>query len=75
MNQEQFSILLVDDDEVDRMMVRRTLKKANFLASLTEAKNGKEAIAELKMRINNIVPFPKTDFLAQNKNNRNHYLD
>ncbi|MGK7948828.1 MAG: ATP-binding protein [Xenococcaceae cyanobacterium] len=75
MNEEQFSILLVDDDEVDRMMVRRTLKKANFLASLTEAKNGQEAIAELKMRINNIVPFPKTDLLAQTKYNRNHYFD
>lgn len=75
MNEEQFSILLVDDDEVDRMMVRRTLKKANFSALLTEAKNGKEAIAELKMRINNIVPFPQTDLLAQTEYNRNHYFD
>ena len=48
MSEEQFSILLVDDDEVDRMIVRRALKKAGFPAQLTEVQNGKEAIAKLQ---------------------------
>ena len=47
MSEEQYSILLVDDDEVDRQMVKRAFKKANFAALLTEAADGKEAIAKL----------------------------
>ncbi|MEO1342373.1 MAG: histidine kinase dimerization/phospho-acceptor domain-containing protein, partial [Cyanobacteria bacterium J06635_13] len=47
MSEEQYSILLVDDDEVDRLMVQRAFKKANFAALLTEAKDGQEAIAQL----------------------------
>jgi CheY-like chemotaxis protein len=41
-------ILVVDDDEVDRMTVRRALKKAGLLAELTEAEDGAEAIAHLQ---------------------------
>ena len=47
MSEEKYSILLVDDDEVDRLTVRRAFKKANFAAELTEAQNGQEAIAQL----------------------------
>lgn len=47
MSEEQYSILLVDDDEVDRLMVQRAFKKANFAALLTEAKDAQEAIAQL----------------------------
>ncbi len=47
MSEEQYSILLVDDDEVDRQIVKRAFKKANFAALLTEAADGKEAIAKL----------------------------
>ena len=47
MSEEQFSILLIDDDEVDRLTVKRALKKANFSAFITEAVNGQEAIAKL----------------------------
>ena len=47
MNEEQFSILLVDDDEVDRLIVKRAFKQANLTVLLTEAKNGREAIAKL----------------------------
>ncbi len=47
MNEEQYSILLVDDDEVDRLTVKRAFKKANFSAILTEVQNGQEALANL----------------------------
>ena len=32
MSEEQFSILLVDDDEVDRLTVKRALRKAGVSA-------------------------------------------
>ena len=48
MSEEQFSILLVDDDEVDRLTVRRALRKAGVSAKLAEAENGAEALAWLK---------------------------
>jgi len=47
MSEKQLSILLVDDDEVDRLTVRRALKKAQFPASITEVTNGSEALAKL----------------------------
>ena len=48
--EKQFSILLVDDDEVDRMTVRRAFKKAGFLVKLAEAVDGNEAIAILQAK-------------------------
>lgn len=50
MRKEQFSILLIDDDEVDRLTVKRAFKKANFLTKLTEATNGQEAISKLTLK-------------------------
>ena len=47
MSEEKFSILLVDDDEVDRLTVKRALRKAHFSASITEVTNGQEALAKL----------------------------
>ena len=47
MSEEKFSILLVDDDEVDRLTVKRALRKAQFSASITEVTNGQEALAKL----------------------------
>lgn len=47
MSEEQLSILLVDDDEVDRLTVKRALKKANFPALITEVTNGEAALARL----------------------------
>ena len=47
MSKEQISILLVDDDEVDRLTVKRALKKAEFPTLLIEARNGQDAIAKL----------------------------
>ena len=53
MSEEQFSILLVDDDEVDRLTVRRALRKAGVSAELSEAENGAEALAWLKKNLAN----------------------
>lgn len=53
MSEEQFSILLVDDDEVDRLTVKRSLKKAKFPTLLTEVENGKKAIAKLQEKETN----------------------
>jgi signal transduction histidine kinase len=48
MNKKEFSILLVDDDELDRMIVKRALKKAGISVQLTEVENGYDAIAKLE---------------------------
>ncbi len=47
MSEKPFLILLVDDDEVDRLTVKRALRQGNLAVKLTEAINGNEAIAEL----------------------------
>lgn len=64
MSEEKFSILLIDDDEVDRMTVKRALKAANFPTVLTEAENGQSAIAKIK---------EKTDLILTTSNNNGHY--
>ena len=48
MSGEQYSILLVDDDRVDRLAVKRAFKKAGFSVDLTEAVSGVEAINQLR---------------------------
>ncbi|MGB5710736.1 MAG: hybrid sensor histidine kinase/response regulator, partial [Waterburya sp.] len=60
MSEEQFSILLVDDDEVDRLTVKRALKKANFSTWLTEVENGEEAISKLQQKKSNLVSVSET---------------
>jgi len=47
MNEEQ-AILLVDDSENDRVLMRVAFKKAEFNTPLLEVRNGEEAIAYLK---------------------------
>ena len=47
MKQEIYSILLVDDDEVDRLTVKRAFKKAGIAVSLTEVTDGYAAISKL----------------------------
>jgi two-component system, sensor histidine kinase and response regulator len=46
--EETLKILVVDDDDVDRMAVRRALKTAGVKMTLTEAADCRSAIAELK---------------------------
>lgn len=61
MNEEPFSILLVDDDEVDRLTVKRAFKKAKLAVLLTEVQNGKEAIAILEQNKKNLVLVSETN--------------
>lgn len=44
MSNKEFSILLVEDDEVDIMNVQRSFKKSNILNPLHVAHNGLEAL-------------------------------
>lgn len=64
MKDKQYSILLVDDDQVDRLSVKRALQKARFRAELIEAENGKDAIAQLKEKKNNLVSISDTSYFA-----------
>ncbi|WP_019503751.1 hybrid sensor histidine kinase/response regulator [Pleurocapsa sp. PCC 7319] len=75
MSEEQFSILLVDDDEVDRLTVKRALKKAGLRALLIEAKKGAEAITKLQPSGNNLVPVPDTNYSSQTVDSTNHIFD
>ncbi len=54
------TILLVDDDRVDRMIVRRALVKAGVDAPVVEAKNGREGLALLR---SGRVPAPRVVLL------------
>jgi len=45
---QQLSILIVDDEEVDRMNIRRELKKIPSRSRVVEATNGTEALAALE---------------------------
>jgi two-component system, sensor histidine kinase and response regulator len=48
---EDIKILLVDDDEIDRMMVRRALKSASFTVQIAEAQNCAETLAAIQQDI------------------------
>ena len=75
MNQEPtINILLVDDDEVDRLTVRRAFKKVNFPALLTEAENGQAAIAKLQELRSNLVTVSETNYASPEiESNTNHF--
>lgn len=62
MKEKQYSILLVDDDRVDRLSVKRALQKARFRAELIEAENGQQAIAQLKEKKNDLVSIPEASY-------------
>ncbi|MGF1542014.1 MAG: ATP-binding protein [Pleurocapsa sp.] len=67
MREERYSILLVDDDEVDRLSVKRALRKAQFAVELTEATNGLEAIDRLQQEGDNSLKItPNISSLTEN---------
>ncbi len=61
MSEEQFSILLVDDDEVDRLTIKRALKKAGLAVNLIEVENGQNAIAKLEFKEQHLVEVLETN--------------
>ena len=50
MENKEISILLVDDDEVDRMAVKRALQRAGFEYNLTESAEAASGICNLRER-------------------------
>ena len=75
MNKEKFSILLIDDDEVDRMTVKRALKKAHFPALFSEVENGKDAIVQLKECPSNVVNITENDSCSTKFRNPRNIFD
>ena len=70
MSERLLTILLVEDDEVDIMNVKRAFKKNNILNPLHIARNGLEALAMLRgspdQGIEKVVPIPKVILLDLN---------
>lgn len=70
MSERLLTILLVEDDEVDIMNVKRAFKKNNILNPLHIAHNGLEALAMLRgdsaQSIEKISPTPKVILLDLN---------
>ena len=49
---KSLSILLVDDDEIERIKFKKVSKEAKFNSIIFEAKNGENAITLLKNKVN-----------------------
>lgn len=75
MKDEQYSILLVDDDVVDRLTVKRALKKADFEVNFTEVINGTEAIAQLQAEKHNLINISQADDEDCSSKNITHKFD
>ncbi|MGR3279460.1 response regulator [Acaryochloris marina NIES-2412] len=58
MKEKVLNILLIEDDEVDVMNVKRAFKKGNILNPLYIAKNGLEALALLRGESNSSPSIP-----------------
>ena len=50
MNRTDLVVLAVDDDKINRMLLKSMLKKTGMVAEIIEAENGSEAINVLKTR-------------------------
>lgn len=55
---KSYSILVVDDSQTDRYLLRRSIEKATMIGSVFEAENGKEALELLKNGQGQMSPFP-----------------
>jgi CheY-like chemotaxis protein len=70
MNERLLTILLVEDDEVDIMNVKRAFKKNNILNPLHVARNGLEALEMLRgnadAKVEKLSPMPKVILLDLN---------
>lgn len=50
MNRTDLIVLAVDDDKINRMLLKSMLKKSGIVAEIVEAENGSDAIDVLKSR-------------------------
>jgi CheY-like chemotaxis protein len=55
-----FSVLIVDDDEVDRYSLKRLLKSLNYNIHITESEDGEEAVTFFKENDLNKPEFSET---------------
>ncbi len=58
MDNVPFSFLLIEDDEIDIMNVKRAFKRNNFQNPLYQAANGAEALAMLKNEKSDVPVLP-----------------
>ncbi|OCQ23556.1 hypothetical protein A7985_06335 [Pseudoalteromonas luteoviolacea] len=55
---KDYTIMMIDDDEVDRYLLKRALKKVDFAGHIFEADNGQVAIEFLSNYEHNAKLFP-----------------
>jgi len=55
-NRRDMSILLVEDDEIDRRAIRRAFRENEVDCTITEATNGQEALAVLRGESDETLP-------------------
>ena len=60
------SVLLVDDDDATKFLIKRTLVKSGCTNTIVEVKNGREAITYLTTKIEGHYPQPELIFLDIN---------
>jgi signal transduction histidine kinase len=68
MNDKDLQVLIIDDDEVDRLTIRRHLGRSQFQVKLSESKNATEAIKFLQKHTFNFIfldyRLPDTDGIS-----------
>ncbi|MCF2860124.1 response regulator [Pseudoalteromonas sp. SMS1] len=55
----EFTIMMIDDDEVDRYLLKRALKSAGYVSYIFEAENGQAAIDFLSNYEDNAKQYPE----------------
>ena len=67
MAEKRINLLHIDDDNIDRMVVQRVLKKNSFISTHQQAQNGEEALDMLRgTNGKTINPFPNIILLDIN---------
>lgn len=60
------SVMVVDDNRLDRFIVEKLIEKAQFAASTVPMEMGRDALNYISERINNNEPLPQVIFLDIN---------
>lgn len=68
MNNKPFSILHIDDDQVDRMIIEKVIRKSGITTHLFHAADGEEALDLLRGTNGKTVPDPMPDIIITDIN-------